>query len=100
MFDQLATRLHQTLLHAGQGFLLDPTREIPRSASPDELHSTGGKSELRDPVKYMLVNRLPLIWRRKLPESQLTFTYVARGAGKLLNQLALSARPNVGGAAE
>jgi hypothetical protein len=65
MLDQTSTSLHQPLLQAaGQRSLLDPTGEIIQAASQDELHSTASKSELRDPVKYMLVNRLPSIEKR------------------------------------
>ncbi len=63
MLDQWATGFHLLVLQAGQRSRLDPTGKIIQSASQDELQSTDGKSELREPVKSLLVNGLHLEFR-------------------------------------
>jgi len=90
MLDQASTSLHQPLLQSRQRSLLDPTGEIIRSASQGELHSTAGKSEPGDPIKYMLINRLPSIYKRYVPLGRLCCIYRAFCVWKCLNQGALA----------
>ena len=66
--------------------------------SRNQYYTNDGQVELQDSNNCLRINGLSSTWTRSLPKGRLCFADLASGAGDWLNQLALSARPNVGAA--